>query len=426
MDQLKTQLEYIRKFQFIKYLTDTGLKVYLVGGAVRDGFLGLPVKDLDLLVVGIEVEKLKFILREFGQTDFVGESFGVLKFRPTEKPDEEFDIAVPRTERKVGSGHQGFEVNTVGVTLEQDLFRRDFTINSMAVDVITEDLVDPYNGIEDLLASSIRLTNPKAFTEDPLRMLRAVQFSARFGFIIEWNTLQAIKDNAFAIDEISGERVLGELDKLVKKGDVAAGVLIMNYTGLWEQISGHGLDYINMGISTSAFGFVETVAELVYFLGCFDVLYEQRDPMKLWKGRLKGDLAGAGEIEALQFLNLQPFNSKGDRYYAFYEAFKKSSRILVTRMINPDLYDVQVAFKLKQVPQGLQDVKINGEDLLALGYQGKVIGQALKRALWGIYEGEVVNEREALLAFVKGSYSPSTLHENSEIDADKPTGTTSA
>src|SRR2546425_7908644 len=149
------------------------MKIYLVGGAVRDQLLNLAVKERDWVVVGATVEDmLKLGFRQ------VGKDFPVFLH-----PETHEEYALARTERKTGRGHQGFSFHTApGVTLEEDLARRDLTINAMArADDGT--LIDPFGGAKDLRAGVLRHVSP-AFAEDPLRVLRVARFAARFGFAV--------------------------------------------------------------------------------------------------------------------------------------------------------------------------------------------------------------------------------------------------
>ena len=146
------------------------VKIYLVGGAVRDALLGLPLKDRDYLVVGATPEQL---LAQGYQS--VGKDFPVFLHPKTKQ-----EYALARTERKQGQGYTGFACYfALDVTLEQDLTRRDLTINAMARDETTGELFDPYGGQADLQARILRHVSP-AFVEDPLRVLRVARFYARF------------------------------------------------------------------------------------------------------------------------------------------------------------------------------------------------------------------------------------------------------
>jgi tRNA nucleotidyltransferase (CCA-adding enzyme) len=178
------------------------VKIYEVGGAVRDELLGLPVKDRDYVVVGATPDEMIAL----GYRP-VGKDFPVFLHPVTHE-----EHALARTERKTARGYHGFEFHTApDVTLEQDLARRDLTINAIARD---EDgtLVDPYNGAEDLSAGILRHVSP-AFAEDPVRILRVARFAARFGFDIAPETLELIRDmvESGEADALVPERVWQEL-----------------------------------------------------------------------------------------------------------------------------------------------------------------------------------------------------------------------
>lgn len=231
-------------------------KLYLVGGSLRDRLIhpDLEPKDADLLVTGIPLEELTRILEPFGKVDLVGRSFGVLKFTPDSRPDNPqpvtLDISLPRKESSTGVGHKDFAVDyDPGLAVESDLGRRDFTINAMAYPITKEmgngkwgmgseaELIDPFHGREDLKERLIRVVHPKAFEEDPLRMLRAVQFAARFEFAIEEGTFKAMKRDARKIATVSPERVQGELAKLLTKADKPSiGLFLMQRSGLMKEV----------------------------------------------------------------------------------------------------------------------------------------------------------------------------------------------
>ncbi len=178
------------------------VKIYCVGGAVRDRLLGLPVQDHDWVVVGSTPEEM--VAQGFQP---VGKDFPVF-LHP--KTHEEYALA--RTERKTARGYQGFAVYAApDVTLEQDLLRRDFTINAIAQDD-AGNLIDPHNGVADLRAGILRHVSA-AFSEDPVRILRAARFAARFGFSIAPETLGLMRDmvNNGEVDALVAERVWQEL-----------------------------------------------------------------------------------------------------------------------------------------------------------------------------------------------------------------------
>jgi len=182
----------------------------IVGGAVRDGLLGLSPKNFDIEVAGVDFEGLRRVLAPFGATDVVGRSFGVIKVRGE---SGEHDFSLPRRESKTGAGHRGFAVEPDPSLSDADAAaRRDFTVNSIALDPFTGALIDPFGGRADLKARILRATGP-AFTEDPLRVLRAFQLAARFDFTLEPATAALCREMAPAYAELPVERVWGEWEK---------------------------------------------------------------------------------------------------------------------------------------------------------------------------------------------------------------------
>ncbi len=181
------------------------MKVYLVGGAVRDELLERPVRERDWVVVGATAQEMK--AQGYRQ---VGRDFPVFLH-----PETQEEYALARTERKTGPGHQGFEVHAdPSVTLEEDLVRRDLTINAMARSE-DGDLIDPFSGAADLAASTLRHVS-EAFAEDPLRVFRVARFAAVLpGFTVAEETLALMAGMAAqgALAELSAERVWAELQK---------------------------------------------------------------------------------------------------------------------------------------------------------------------------------------------------------------------
>lgn len=207
--------------------------VYLVGGAVRDELLGREVKDRDWVVVGSNVEAML----EMGYS-MVGADFPVFL---CPKTGEEYALA--RTEEKVAEGYHGFTVNAhPGVTLEEDLLRRDLTINAIARDE-NGDLVDPYGGVDDLRAGRIRAVNPTAFVEDPLRVVRAIRFASRYlSFFIEATTAELMRGvvEAGHLNQLSTERLWAELRKMYEDAFDSTGMQgIQRFWGLVVNLNLH-------------------------------------------------------------------------------------------------------------------------------------------------------------------------------------------
>ncbi len=183
----------------------------LVGGGVRDWLLGLTPKDFDLEVAGVDFETLHRALAPFGATDVVGRSFGVIKARS--RTGAEYDFSLPRRESKTGSGHRGFAVAPDATLSDAEAAaRRDFTVNAIAYDPFSGEILDPHGGQADLRARVLRHTSA-AFGEDPLRVLRAFQLAARFDFTLAPATAALCRSIADTFAELPVERVWGEWDK---------------------------------------------------------------------------------------------------------------------------------------------------------------------------------------------------------------------
>lgn len=227
----------LKTFGFVSDILNRGGEVYLVGGCVRDTLLELPLKDLDLIVTKIPFDELTQLLKKQGRVNLVGKSFGIIKFKPRENPDQELDIALPRKETSTGSGHRDFEVHfDPNLPLKDDLYRRDFTINAMARDLHTDSLIDPFGGQNDLKNKLIRTVFENSFVEDPLRLMRAVQFAARLGFGIEESTWEQMRKHAKLIRTVAPERIIEEVRKLFAAPKPSLGFDIMRDTGLLHHV----------------------------------------------------------------------------------------------------------------------------------------------------------------------------------------------
>lgn len=225
--------------------------LYAVGGRVRDEiraeleFIELRALNLDYVVVGMALEGLESALRELGRVDIVGASFSVLKLTTD---GQTVDVALPRRERSVGVGHRDFQVESgPEVTLEEDLGRRDFRMNMIARGIPSGRLIDPYGGEADIKARRIDILTPAAFREDPLRMLRAAQFAARFGYTVTPKLREAMREAAPLVASVSPERVHDEFVKLFQAKKPSVGLVLLQDTGvlahLWpELVEGVGVE----------------------------------------------------------------------------------------------------------------------------------------------------------------------------------------
>lgn len=202
-----------------------GGHAYLVGGAVRDRLLGRNSKDLDLEVYGIAPQRLLSLLGERFPLDLVGASFGVVKLKGLD-----IDVSIPRRESKSGLGHKAFEVQSdPSLTVAEAASRRDFTINAIYFDLLTGAVEDPYEGEGDLRAGILRHVSEK-FAEDPLRVLRGMQFVARFRLTPAPETIAICR--SIGAENLPPERIFEEWSKLLLKGiAISAGLNFLRETG---------------------------------------------------------------------------------------------------------------------------------------------------------------------------------------------------
>jgi tRNA nucleotidyltransferase (CCA-adding enzyme) len=189
-------------------LRDAGGRALVVGGWVRDLLLGHPSKDVDLEVYNLAAPELRRVLERFGRVNAIGESFTVYKVA-------DLDVSLPRRESKVGRGHRGFEVIGDPFMDPADAARRrDFTVNAIAFDPLTGALIDPFDGRGDLLERRVlRMVDPRTFADDSLRVLRGLQFAARFGLTMDSPTREVCR--RLPLDDLPAERVWGEIEKLL-------------------------------------------------------------------------------------------------------------------------------------------------------------------------------------------------------------------
>lgn len=205
----------------------------VVGGAVRDHLLGGTPKDLDVEVYGLSLEALEAALAAVGSVHAVGRSFGVLKVHVAAGNEEEvFDVSLPRRESKVGRGHRGFVVESdPEIPFEEAALRRDFTMNALGIDLVTGALLDPHGGASDLEQGVLRHVSP-TFDEDPLRVLRACQFAARFSLSIAEETLARCRSLVPELPTLAKERIFEEMKKLLLKAPwPSVGLSALVHTG---------------------------------------------------------------------------------------------------------------------------------------------------------------------------------------------------
>ena len=194
---------------------DAGGRALIVGGWVRDRLRGHPSNDIDLEVFGVAEDRLAALLRAFGRVESVGQSFPVYKVAaPGAASDAALDVALPRRESKTGRGHKGFQVTgDPRMSIAEAARRRDFTVNAISWDPLTDTYEDPCDGRADLDRRLLRAVDPARFGDDSLRALRAIQFAARFEFALDEETAALCR--RIPLDDLPAERVWGEIEKLL-------------------------------------------------------------------------------------------------------------------------------------------------------------------------------------------------------------------
>jgi tRNA nucleotidyltransferase (CCA-adding enzyme) len=191
----------------VESVRTAGGRALIVGGWVRDRLLDVPSTNLDIEVFGVAADQLRTLLEPFGRVEAVGASFQVYKVAG-------IDVSLPRRDSKAGRGHRGFAVTgDPSMSIEEAARRRDFTINAISWDPLTGDYLDPFHGREDLERRLLRVVDPTTFPEDSLRVLRAVQFTARFELTVDPATRDLCR--TIPLDDLPAERVWGEMEKLL-------------------------------------------------------------------------------------------------------------------------------------------------------------------------------------------------------------------
>jgi tRNA nucleotidyltransferase (CCA-adding enzyme) len=193
---------------------EAGGRALLAGGCVRDMIRDGVPHDFDVEVYGLAAESVERLARGFGRVSEVGAAFGILKLHAG--PGLDIDLSLPRADSKTGAGHRGFDVRTDPfMSVVEACRRRDFTINAMLGDPITGDLIDPFHGQDDLQARVLRVTDRERFGDDPLRVLRGMQFTARFNLTPDEQSVAVMRAMAHHLHELPRERFLEEWKKLL-------------------------------------------------------------------------------------------------------------------------------------------------------------------------------------------------------------------
>ena len=236
MDHLKNKI-----FKIVSAAAaEQGVRAFVIGGFVRDCFLGRPSKDIDIVVEGSGIELAELVAKKVGSKLSVFKNFGTAMLRYREHKEAEWIEIEFVGARKESYRRDSRKPIVEDGTLEEDQQRRDFTINALAFSLQEEDygsLVDPFNGMEDLRNGLIRtpLDPDTTYSDDPLRMIRAIRFATQLGFTIVPESLESIKRNKERLSILSRERIAEELNKILMARKPSTGFFLLEETGLLEQ-----------------------------------------------------------------------------------------------------------------------------------------------------------------------------------------------
>jgi putative nucleotidyltransferase with HDIG domain len=431
------------------YVRALGLDAYLVGGAVRDELLGLESKDADFLVPGVDTEQLRDALAPHGRVDdlvVAGRLVGI-RLRPSDRAigalvPAGIEFAPPRAERSTGPGRHDFEiVADPSLSVEDDMRRRDFTVNAMARRLETGELVDPLEGRADLEARVLRTVSPQSFREDPLRLIRALRFVSQLGFEPDTTLLAQMREQAAAVEFVSGERIgggiaadgMGELSKLLLGSEPAKALRIARDTGVLPQLIPE-FGRVDEGLSDHIFAVVQETADagddLAVRLATFfhDVGKPiDRDP--IGHARVGAEIANRTLLRlryptrlsrrVVAIVREHPFRAEdlpntprdvrrflaqhGDEL-AFDLVAHRRADLRAKDMDATPVEELGAALERELAnPHRLGDLAIDGTDLIELGFApGPALGRALETLLTQVVDEPELNTRKELLGRAKG------------------------
>ncbi|UCG60880.1 MAG: HD domain-containing protein [Candidatus Zixiibacteriota bacterium] len=446
-------------------------RIYEVGGAVRDKFLfeGKSTKDRDYLVTGVSYDDLTAILEDYGRVDLVGRSFGVIKFTQSRAGvPHTFDITLPRKEHSTGTGHKDFSVDfDPNLNVEDDLRRRDFTVNAMAYALDRDELVDPLNGLVDLKNRQLRMVYDESFADDPLRMLRAVQFAARFNFIIEPETFAALRKNAHLMSTVSSERITEELNKLLKLAPRPSdGFRLMQTTGLLREILPEleeciGVDqpggFHKYDVFEHTLRVIDACPPSVHLrlAALFhDVTKPQHRRLVEGGATFYGHEVSSAEVaekvlERLRYGReiIRDVSTLVERHMFTTDVTDKGLRRLIKKVGEDLIFDLlelrradvkgqgmdgktddvdrferEIREELdRKPPFGLSDLAIDGNDIMRMFNiaPGKEIGDVLNHLMDQVLDDPSLNSREALEAIAREYYQKDIKHNHSDKESEE-------
>jgi tRNA nucleotidyltransferase/poly(A) polymerase len=440
-----------------EYIRSLGIDAYVVGGAVRDELLGIPHKDEDFLVLGVDQAGLRALLAPHGRTEDLevhGQLVGV-RFHPRapnlpDIPRAGIELTPPRAERSTGPGHRDFEiVADPGISLEEDMARRDFTINAMARRLETGELIDPFGGVDDLARRELRTVSPTSFRDDPLRILRGLRLVSQLGFELAAETVQQMRAEASGLEHVSGERIggglkadgMGELSRLLLGAMPARALRVARDTGVlvaflpeYEPVIGYRTDSERQPDTLDEHLFA-VVAESAGTEAPLTVRFAAlvHDLGKPATDRRGGEHAAAGAKIAARILRRLRYPTalrkrvvalvaahsfrvdgawNGERARRFLAEHGDELAFELVQLKRADLAVKRVPEDERQAlselrtglerelasPHQVGDLAVDGNDLIALGYrEGPELGRVLRMLLDDVLADPARNQRASLV-----------------------------
>jgi tRNA nucleotidyltransferase/poly(A) polymerase len=390
-------LKIIQDMKCFQELQSLGAEIFLVGGIVRDHFLNKESKDIDLVIRLLDLDTIQTVLNKHGKCKQEGANFPVLKFKPNGWEGDDIDVALPRKDRKATDEElETLDKRSRGIvakcdpnlSIEEDLIRRDFTINSIAMKM-DGTIIDPFNGLEDMKKSILRATSLEAFIDDPLRMVRLIQFASRFEFDIEERTLDLLKEHKSRIKNVSKERFLEEFRKMFDKGDILFGFNLFRDLGLDVEITGFKNTTFEHNIRN-----ISTIAD--FFFCLLDGESTQRKDI-LFRECFKGSKVLANEIFAISLGVEETVPNALKSKRTALRMFSISSNSLMSGIISPFVKSAFDEILEDELPKGINELDINGNDLQKIGFKGKDIKDRQEFLLDEVLMKRRENTKEDLL-----------------------------
>jgi tRNA nucleotidyltransferase/poly(A) polymerase len=435
------------------FVRGLGLDAYLVGGAVRDEQLGLESKDADFVVPGVDYDGLRAALEPHGRVEdleVAGRRVGA-RLYPNDRrvralAPAGIEFAPPRAERSTGPGRHDFEiVADPDIAIEDDMARRDFTVNAMAKRLATGEVVDPFHGAEDLKNGVLRTVRPRSFAEDPLRLVRGLRLVSQLGLEPDEDTLRQMRDAAPSVQLVSGERVggglhsdgVGELSKLLLGREPARALRLARDTGVltallpefeatlgFEQNSSRQYLPLDEHIFAVVQAAADANAPLTVRLGA--LLHDLGKPQANGTHAERSARLAAAVLRRLRYpTRLRTYVTRLVRAHSF--PLENIDELFARRFLREhgdelafdlithkeaDLRGKQVAreeldaaAKLRALleqervqPHRLTDLAVDGADLIALGYEeSPAVGETLEALLDAVVEDPALNRRDELI-----------------------------